>query len=40
MREQLQEQGVQAVFTPKDVDMNAIMADMVDIIRSANGLEA
>ena len=37
---QLKAQGVQAVFTPKDVDMNAIMADMVDIIRSANGLEA
>jgi (2R)-ethylmalonyl-CoA mutase len=37
---QLQEQGVQAVFTPKDVNMNAIMADMVDIIRRSNGLEA
>ncbi|MDH3994116.1 MAG: cobalamin-dependent protein, partial [Gammaproteobacteria bacterium] len=37
--QQLKAKGVQAVFTPKDVDMNAIMADMVDIIRSANGLE-
>ncbi len=37
---QLKAQGVAAVFTPKDVDMNAIMADLVDIIRVANGLEA
>jgi (2R)-ethylmalonyl-CoA mutase len=37
---QLKDQGVAAVFTPKDVDMNAIMADMVNIIRVANGLEA
>jgi (2R)-ethylmalonyl-CoA mutase len=36
---QLKAQGVAAVFTPKDVDMNAIMADMVNIIRVANGLE-
>jgi ethylmalonyl-CoA mutase len=35
----LREQGVKAVFTPKDVDMNAIMTDMVNIIRRANGLE-
>jgi (2R)-ethylmalonyl-CoA mutase len=35
---QLEAQGVKAVFTPKDVDMNAIMANMVDIIRSTNGL--
>ncbi len=32
--------GVQAVFTPKDVDMNAIMGRMVDIIRRNNGLES
>jgi len=32
--------GVQAVFTPKDHDMNAIMMAMVDIIRRSNGLEA
>jgi (2R)-ethylmalonyl-CoA mutase len=31
--------GVQAVFTPKDVDMNAIMANMVNIIRRHNGLD-
>ena len=31
--------GVQAVFTPKDVDMNAIMARLVNIIRLHNGLE-
>ena len=37
---QLQAQGVQAVFTPKDVDLNAIMDNMVDIIRRANGLAA
>jgi len=34
----LQERGVKAVFTPKDVDMNAIMDSMVTIIRQANGL--
>ena len=38
--QQLQAQGVKAVFTPKDVDMNAIMATLVDIIRRDNGLEA
>jgi len=37
--EQLKSHGVQAVFTPKDVDMNAIMATMVNIIRRNNGLE-
>jgi ethylmalonyl-CoA mutase len=35
----LKAQGVQAVFTPKDVDMNAIMADMVNIIRRGHGLK-
>jgi (2R)-ethylmalonyl-CoA mutase len=35
----LKAQGVQAVFTPKDVDMNAIMAELVNIIRRDNGLE-
>ncbi len=34
----LKSKGVQAVFTPKDVDMNAIMTDMVNIIRRDNGL--
>ena len=36
---QLMARGVQAVFTPKDVDMNAIMARMVNIIRCSNGLD-
>ncbi|MFT4519989.1 MAG: (2R)-ethylmalonyl-CoA mutase [Halioglobus sp.] len=36
---QLLSNGVKAVFTPKDVDMNAIMASLVSIIREANGLE-
>lgn len=31
--------GVKAVFTPKDVDMNAIMSTMVRVIRAANGLD-
>ena len=31
--------GVQRVYTPKDVDMNAIMDTMVTVIREANGLE-
>jgi (2R)-ethylmalonyl-CoA mutase len=34
----LREKGVKAVFTPKDMDMNAIMDTMVSIIRQANGL--
>jgi (2R)-ethylmalonyl-CoA mutase len=34
----LRERGIQAVFTPKDHDMNAIMAEMVGIIRRHNGL--
>jgi (2R)-ethylmalonyl-CoA mutase len=38
--QQLREGGVKAVFTPKDHDLNAIMADMVEIIRQCNGLEA
>ncbi len=36
----LQDSGVKAVFTPKDVDMNAIMDAMVTIIRQANTLES
>ncbi|MBF0288183.1 MAG: protein meaA [SAR324 cluster bacterium] len=31
--------GVKAVYTPKNFDMNAIMGDMVDIIRKSHGLE-
>jgi ethylmalonyl-CoA mutase len=34
----LQEKGLKAVFTPKDVDMNTIMDTMVTIIREANRL--
>jgi (2R)-ethylmalonyl-CoA mutase len=37
---QLKQQGIAAVYTPKDVDMNAIMADMLAIIRRSNGLAA
>ncbi len=36
---QLLARGVEAVFTPKDVDMNAIMTRLVNIIRRRNGLE-
>jgi (2R)-ethylmalonyl-CoA mutase len=36
---QLRASGVEAVFTPKDVDMNAIMSTLVNIIRRRNGLE-
>ncbi|MCP5419941.1 MAG: protein meaA [Gammaproteobacteria bacterium] len=35
----LRNQGIAAVYTPKNIDMNAIMADMVDIIRASNGLK-
>ena len=34
----LQEQGVAAVFTPKDFDMTAVMDRVVDVVRAANGL--
>jgi len=37
--ELLREKGLKAVFTPKDVDMNAIMDRLVTIIREANGLQ-
>jgi len=35
----LKAQGVAAVYTPKDSDMNRIMADLVNIIRERNGLK-
>ncbi|MCP3867775.1 MAG: protein meaA [Gammaproteobacteria bacterium] len=35
----LKAQGVAAVYTPKDSDMNLIMADLVNIIREHNGLK-
>jgi len=31
--------GVAAVYTPKNIDMNIIMLDLVDIIRQSNGLK-
>ncbi len=31
--------GVRAVYTPKDFNLNAIMEDMVNVIRECNGLE-
>jgi len=36
--DKLRSWGVKAVFTPRDVDMNAIMHRIVDIIRQHNGL--
>ena len=36
----LKSAGIAAVYTPKDIDLNAIMADMVDIIRRSRGLPA
>ena len=35
----LLEQGVAAVFTPKDYDATAVMARVVATIRKANGLD-
>jgi (2R)-ethylmalonyl-CoA mutase len=37
--QKLRSQGIAAVYTPKDSDMNLIMAELIDIIREANGLE-
>ncbi|MCM8594970.1 protein meaA [Accumulibacter sp.] len=31
--------GVRGVYTPKDFDLNAIMGDIVDVVRECNGLE-
>lgn len=31
--------GVRAVYTPKDFNLNAIMGDIVDVVRECNGLE-
>jgi (2R)-ethylmalonyl-CoA mutase len=36
--QRLQKKGLKAVFTPKDVDLNTIMDQMVSVIRQANGL--
>ncbi|MCU1691911.1 MAG: mutB [Frankiales bacterium] len=35
----LREQGVAAVFTPKDFSLTDIMREVVEVIRAANGLE-
>lgn len=35
----LMAKGVRAIYTPKDFNLNTIMADMVDVIRECNGLE-
>jgi len=37
--ERLKALGVRAVYTPKDFNLNAIMVDMVDVIRECNGLQ-
>ncbi|MBN8452826.1 protein meaA [Accumulibacter sp.] len=31
--------GVRAIYTPKDFNLNAIMGDIVDVVRENNGLE-
>ncbi len=36
--EKLIQLGLRAVYTPKDFDFNAIMGDMIDVIRDSNGL--
>jgi (2R)-ethylmalonyl-CoA mutase len=35
----LKEKGIAAVYTPKDIDMNSIMLDILNLIRSAHGLQ-
>jgi ethylmalonyl-CoA mutase len=37
-RRQLLGMGVSAVFTPADNDLNAIMAELIDVVRAARGL--
>jgi ethylmalonyl-CoA mutase len=36
----LREHGVAAVFTPKDFEITGILAQIVGVIRTANGLPA
>ena len=36
----LKDRGIAAVYTPKDIDLNKIMLDMIDIIRIKHGLPA
>ena len=35
----LKEQGIAAVYTPKDIDLNGIMVDILNLIRKANELK-
>ena len=35
----LKERGIAAVYTPKDIDMNGIMVDILNLIRKANDLK-
>jgi len=37
--ERLMALGVRAIYTPKDFSLNAIMGDIVDVVRESNGLE-
>jgi len=34
----LREQGVAAVYTPKDFELTEIMRSVVEVVRAANGL--
>ncbi len=36
----LKEKGIAAVYTPKDIDLNGIMMDILNLVRKANGLQA
>ena len=36
---QLKERGIAPVYTPKDIDMNGIMVDILNLIRKANELK-
>jgi len=35
----LKDRGIAAVYTPKDIDMNGIMVDILNLIRKANDLK-
>jgi len=35
----LKERGIAAVYTPKDIDMNGIMVDILNLIRKAHDLK-
>jgi (2R)-ethylmalonyl-CoA mutase len=35
----LKEKGIAAVYTPKDIDLNGIMVDILNLIRKANDLD-